>query len=82
MTHYVQSDYEFEWSKDFTIRCKLGARYVEFAFDLDGGERGIGIEKQPVERSLGVEDDFVRQSKSALLDYLKGLNYEVVERDY
>lgn len=74
-----ETEFSIEWSKDFYIRCSYENNWVDFGFDLGGGEKDFLLEKNPCHASGKVSDVFVREARSVLVKNLQKSGYRVID---
>lgn len=82
MSPEPEPNFSFVWRNDLRIRCEYHGQWVDFGFDLGGREKDLPLERNPAEMSDGVSDEFVARAREALVIYLRGIGYRVIDLSY
>lgn len=75
----MSSDIQIHWMKNMCLRCASGDQWVDFGFDLGGGEKDLPLERTPSSSSPNVTPEIAKEYRAALVEYLKGQGYSVVD---
>jgi len=78
MNSNLEDQFSFDWHKDFYTRCTQGANWVDFSFDLGGGEKDLPLERLPTRISERASPEFVAAVRTALTIHLQKLGYRVI----
>lgn len=77
----INETLEIEWHNDFRLRCNYKDAWVDFGFDMDGGDKQLGIEWLPVAISTTAMPELRTCAREDLKRYLVSIGYEVLMRN-
>jgi hypothetical protein len=75
----MQSHVQIQWLKSMTLRCTCGDTWVDFGFELGGGEKELPLERSPAGGSPDVTPELAGEFREALVEHLETTGYSVVD---
>lgn len=68
---------KIEWHKDFRLRCKYDQAWVDFFFEVGGGDKELGIERRPFAISENAQSELCETALADLTAHLNSIGYRV-----